>query len=160
MPFNAAVDLATNPSNAATQLSRTYDSIPPTIAISASGTSVHSGTTSTITFTLSEPSTNFTSGDVVATGGTLSGFAGTGSVYTATFTPNASSTMTGTIDVGTGTFSDAATNNNTVAATQAVISVDTIVPTITMTASGTTLYTGHTSALTFTLSEPSTNFSS
>lgn len=160
MPFNAAVDLATNPSNAATQLSRTYDSIPPTIVMSASGTNVHSGTTSLITFTLSEPSTNFTSGDVVATGGTLTGFAGTGSLYTATFVPTASSTASGLINVASGTFSDAAGNNNATGATQLAIDVDTIVPTITMTASGTSLYTAQTSLLTFTLSEPSTNFSS
>ncbi len=160
MAFNAALDLATNPSTTATQLTRTYDSIPPTIAISASGTSVHSGTTSLVTFTLSEPSTNFSSGDVVVTGGTITGFAGSGTGYTATFVPTGSSTASGLINVATGTFSDAATNNNAVAATEVVIDVDTVVPTITMTASGTNLYTPHTSALTFTLSEPSTNFSS
>lgn len=95
---------------------------------------MNSGATSAITFTLSEASTNFTAGDVTVTGGVLSAFAGAGTSYTATFTPTASSTANGTIDVAGGAFTDAADNNNIVA-TQNVILVDTIIPTVALTTS-------------------------
>jgi hypothetical protein len=132
LPIASAQDLATNNNSTATQLTRTYDSIVPTITISATPTSVNSGATSAITFTLSESSVNFGSGDVVVAGGTLSAFAGAGTAYTATFTPTPSSTANGTIDVAGSTFTDAAGNNNTLA-TQNVITVDTVVPTVVLT---------------------------
>ncbi len=157
MAIAAASDTAGNTSTAAIELVREYDSTSPTINIVANPTSVHIGDTSTITFTLSEPSTDFTAWDVVVAWGTLSAFAGSGTGYTATFTPTASSITTGTIDVASSTFTDNATNGNT-AATQATIAVDTIAPSIVIGATPTNTYIGSTSAITFTLSEPSTNF--
>ncbi len=86
------------------------DTTPPTIAVSASSTTLGLSDTSTITFTLSEASTDFVQGDVTVTGGTLSNWtAVSGTVYTATFTPNAAS---GTVSVASTKFSDAAGNFN------------------------------------------------
>lgn len=58
------------------------------------------------------------------TGGTISGFAGSGTGYTATFTPTVSSTASGLINVSAGAFTDSFGNNN-VAASQLAINVDT-----------------------------------
>jgi Ca2+-binding RTX toxin-like protein/mRNA-degrading endonuclease HigB of HigAB toxin-antitoxin module len=88
------------------------DSVAPTIAISSNDSSLTVGQTATLTFTLSEASTTFDSTDVTVLGGTLSGFAGSGSSYSATFTPTANSTIDGVISVASGTFTDAAGNAN------------------------------------------------
>jgi hypothetical protein len=113
---------------------------------------VNSGATSAVTFTLSESSADFTSTDVVVAGGTLSAFAGAGTAYTATFTPTPSSTANGTIDVAGSTFTDAAGNNNTVA-TQNVITVDTVVPTVTLTTAATNPTNNASFTVTATFSE-------
>lgn len=157
LPLSSGQDAATNGNSAATQLTRTYDFTVPTIVIGTSTGQVNSGATVGLSFTLSESSVNFASGDVTVVGGTLSAFAGAGTGYTATFTPTASTTATATIDVAGGAFTDAATNNNT-AATQATISVDTVAPTIVIGATPTSVNSGATSAITFTLSEASTDF--
>ncbi|SVB97279.1 uncharacterized protein METZ01_LOCUS250133, partial [marine metagenome] len=98
------------------------DTTAPTMAITATdGTStVSSGSTTndaalTVTFTSSETATNFASSDITVSGGTLGIFSGSGTTYTATFTPSADGAAT--IDVAASTFTDAAGNNNT-AATQ------------------------------------------
>ena len=72
------------------------DNTAPTMtitAVNASGTAVANGartmdTTLTVTFTASEPTTNFEVGDISVTGGVISNFNATSStVYTATFAP-------------------------------------------------------------------------
>jgi hypothetical protein len=70
------------------------------------------GNTATITFVLSEDSTNFNASDVTVTGGTLSGFSGSGSTYTALFTPTANSNSSGVVRVASNAFNDAAGNAN------------------------------------------------
>ena len=72
--------------------------------------------TLSLKFTASEATTTFAVGDITVSGGALSSFAATSTtVYTATFTPSGDGATT--IDVATGTFTGAASNNNT-AATQ------------------------------------------
>jgi large repetitive protein len=86
------------------------DLTAPTVAITRSGSGDKlSGATETITFTLSEASTNFSLADIVVSGGTLSGFSGSGTTYTATLTIANADTS---ISVGNGVFSDAAGNSN------------------------------------------------
>jgi hypothetical protein len=68
------------------------NSTTPTVVITAS--QVSSGASSTdeflsLTFTLNRDSNNFAASDVDVTNGSLSSFSGSGSVYTATFTPSA-----------------------------------------------------------------------
>jgi hypothetical protein len=88
------------------------DVSPPTISVASTRLTLLADQTASITFTLSEPSTDFAVTDLVVSGGTISGFTGTGTSYTATFTPNANSTTDGVISVASGKFSDAAGNLN------------------------------------------------
>ncbi|MCX7413819.1 MAG: Ig-like domain-containing protein [Planctomycetia bacterium] len=135
------------------------DVTSPTVAIGTNKATLKAGETATITFTLSESSTNFASGDVTVTGGSLSAFAGSGTSYTATFTPNASSTASGTISVAAAKFTDAAGNNNTAGALSPAITIDTIVvPRATIGTNKSSLKAGETATITFTLSKASTNF--
>ncbi|MDO8659539.1 MAG: Ig-like domain-containing protein [Candidatus Parcubacteria bacterium] len=133
------------------------DVTPPTVTIVSDKTTLKKNETAAITFTLSESSVNFASGDVSVAGGLLSAFAGSGTSYTATFTPTDNSTTLATIDVATPTFTDAAGNPNT-AATQKTMTVDTIAPTVTVTMSDVTLTVGETAVITFTFSEAPTGF--
>ena len=145
-----------NPSNFAGQ-TYTVDATAPTIAITSDKTALKSGETATITFTLSEASSTFIEADISITSGTLSNFTGSGTSYTATFTPTANITTTATFNVLANTFTDTAGNNNT-AATQLSINIDTAAPTITITSSASALKSGETATITFTLSEISANF--
>ena len=65
-----------------------------------------------MTFTLSESSSDFIESDIAISGGALSSFSGSGTTYTATFTPTADSTTSGVISVASTKFSDAAGNSN------------------------------------------------
>ena len=89
------------------------DTTPPTISISSNDSTLTVGETATISFTLSEASTNFALADVTASGGTLSNFSGSGTIYTALFTPTTNSTTNGVVSVSSTKFTDAAGNNNT-----------------------------------------------
>lgn len=133
------------------------DTVTPTISIASSTAALRAGQTATITFTLSEPSTSFTVADVTATGGTLSGFTGSGTSYSTTFTPNVGFTGSGTVSVADGAFTDAAGNANAAGALSPPLAVDTILPTITAFGSSTadgSYPIGGTVAISATLSEP------
>ena len=96
----------------------TVDNTAPTMTITA--TEVSDGETSNdatiaLTLTSSESTTNFDVNDITVTNGTLSSFTGSGTAYTATFTPSAEGATT--INVVGGAFTDLAGNNND-AATQ------------------------------------------
>ncbi len=112
-------------------------STAPTITLSSNVSSLTAGQTATITFTLSESSTNFTQSDVAVLGGTLSNFTGSGTNYSATFTPTINSTLSGVISVASGTFSSAAGKLNNDGAdadnrvTLTVNTVETNLPTVT-----------------------------
>jgi len=111
-------DAVGNNNTAATQFTWTYDITAPTMTITAAegadGFTSNDATLS-LTFTSSEPTTDFVEEDITVTNGALSSFSATSStVYTATFTPGSEEA---TIDVAASTFTDAAGNNNT-AATQ------------------------------------------
>jgi predicted lactoylglutathione lyase len=154
-------DAVGNNNTAATQFNWTYDGTAPTMTITASevsdGGTSNDGTLA-LTFTSSEATTNFVKDDITVSGGSLGALSGSGTTYTATFTPSASGATT--IDVASGKFTDAVGNNNT-AATQFNWTYDGTAPTMTITAAevsdGGTSNDG-TLALTFTSSEATTNF--
>jgi len=133
----------------------------PTMTITAAevsdgGTSYDS--TLSLTFTSSESTTDFTAGDVVVSGGTLSNFSGSGTTYTATFTPSALGATT--IDVASGVFTGTTSLCSNTAATQFNWTYSTA-PTIAITASE--VSDGDTSSdsslsVTFTTSQSTTNF--
>jgi hypothetical protein len=133
------------------------DTTVPTIAVTSSVSSLKASETATITFTLSESSTNFISTDVSATGGTLSSFSGSGTTYTATFTPEANSTTAGVVSVASSAFTDAGGNANADGSSK-TFTVDTVRPEIAITTNKTSLNVGSTATLTFTLTESSSNF--
>lgn len=84
------------------------DTIPPTIIVKSNVKRLTQSQATTITFILSEPSNNFTVGDVTVYGGTLSNFSGSGSVYTSIY----SAQFTGFVSVPSSSFSDSAGNVN------------------------------------------------
>ena len=134
------------------------DAVLPSVAITTNRSALKAGTTSTITFRLSESSRDFTVSDVAVAGGTLSAFAGSGVTYTAVFTPTVGTNGTGTITVDAGRFTDAAGNPNTAGALASPIRIDIVAPTLAITADKTSLKAGETSVLTFTLSETPVSF--
>ena len=142
-----------------TSLNIPIDTISPTIDISSNKTTLSIGETATITFTLSESATDFSSTDIDVSYGTISDFSGSGTSYTATFTPTANTTATGRILVSQNKFSDSFGNFNTVD-TSLNISIDTISPTIDISSNKTSMNYNETASITFTLSESATNFSS
>ena len=146
--------------NLAGSLSPTFaiDTKLPTVAIATSRGSLKAGDTALLTFTLSESTADFTDTDVAVTGGTLSNFTGSGTSYTATFTPTAAFTGTGTVIVAAGKFVDAAGNGNTQGTLSPSLSIDTKPPTIAITSSLTTLKAGTTALVTFRLSETAKDF--
>jgi Ca2+-binding RTX toxin-like protein len=110
----------------------TADTYHPTIAISSTKSVLKAGDTATITFTLNEASTTFALSDVAVTGGALSGFTGSGTSYTALFTLTAGATS-GVVSVASGTFTDAAGNDNfdgAEANNRVSMTVDTVAPTV------------------------------
>ncbi|WP_181176531.1 Ig-like domain-containing protein, partial [Mesorhizobium sp. B2-3-5] len=137
-----------------TATAQIIDATAPTILIGTDDSALKIGDVAHLTFTLSEASTTFTSVDVVATGGTLSNFIGSGTSYTADFTPATGSTTAATVNVAGGTFTDAAGNNN-IAAAQLSMTVDTVAPTVTITDDepGTANIAGGSVLYTFTTSE-------
>ena len=103
----------------------TVDTLKPSVTISTDDGVLKIGDVAHLTFALSEPATNFDFNDIVVTGGVLSNFAGSGTSYTADFTPLPQSNAPATVDVAAGTFTDAVGNDNN-AATQLNMTVETV----------------------------------
>jgi hypothetical protein len=122
--------------------------------VTVGSAALKAGETATITFTLSEASTNFAVGDVSATGGVLSSFTGSGTSYSATFTPTVNSTTAGRISVAAGKFTDAAGNGNMAGSHSPALVIDTVRPTVSIRRTT----TGALTTVIFTLSSVSTDF--
>ncbi len=163
-----AVDAALNESGFGNGLTLVVDTSRPSIIISSNVETLSFAETAIITFTLSEPSTDFSASDITVSGGTLSEFSGSGNSYTATFTPAPNSTTNALVSVANNKFTDTAGNSNadeTDSNNLVTISVNTIVPdstppTINITSSDLNLSIGETALITFTLSEESSDFTS
>lgn len=105
----------------------TIDTLRPTVAITASSASLTRGQTSTITFTTSSTPVLFAGEDVATSGGTFSGFTGSGTVYTATFTPQDNYKGNGSVSVAQGKFFDLAGNINVAASLALTIDTEPVV---------------------------------
>ena len=103
-----------NGNTAAPQFSIVFDNTGPSVAITSA---LSPGPTNTspipITITFSEAVTNFIQSDITAGNGTVSGFAGSGTTYTANVTPTANGTVT--VNVAAGVANDGGGNGNTAA---------------------------------------------
>jgi hypothetical protein len=154
-------DTVGNNNTASNTLSINYDTSAPTVDITRAGSSsLKSGETETITFTLSESSANFISTDITVSGGSISGFTGSGTSYTATFTPTANTNSgTGSISVAGATFTDTVGNNNTASNTLS-INYDTGAPIVSISASPSSVSSGAATTVTFTINEATTTFTS
>jgi hypothetical protein len=114
----AYTDAVGNSNTAATTFTWTFDNISPSMTITSTTDGVTIGSannnaTVELTFTSSEATTNFGEGGISLTNGTLTNFAGSGTVYTATFTPTGEGVCA--VDVAAGAYTDAATNINNLA---------------------------------------------
>ena len=156
---NKFTDAVGNDNTASTALLIAWNSNLPSVTITRAGSgAVGGGQDITITFELSEASTNFTAADLTVSSGTLTGFAGSGTTYTATWTPAASGSGTASISVAANRFTDSAGNNNT-ASTALSIVWNANLPSVNITRAGSgAAGTGQTITLTFELSEISVNF--
>jgi len=147
-------DAAGNPNTAGALASPIrIDIVAPSLTITADKTALRAGEATVLTFTLSETPASFTSSMVTVTGGTLSNFAGSGTTYTAKFTPTANFTGTGTVSVNAGRFFDAAGNANLAGSLSPALPIDTKLPTVAVATSQARLKSGDTALLTILLWE-------
>ncbi|MBJ2130619.1 tandem-95 repeat protein [Alteromonas sp. IB21] len=156
VPANAAQDTAGNNSTAAAQLSASFDSTAPSVAITSNLSGATTNGAFTATFTFSEDVTGFTAADVATNNANVSNFsANSASVYTATITPTSDGTVT--VDVPANAAQDAAGNNST-AATQFSTSFDGTAPSVTITSNLSGATTNGAFTATFSFSEDVTGF--
>ena len=164
---NAVLTLATPgaANSLAANKALVVDGVRPTLAsaITISDTALKIGDTATVTFTFAEAVTGFTTVDVTAPNGSLSNLTtGDGGItWTATLTPNASTTAASnvlTLDY-TG-IADSSGNVGTGTATSGNYAVDTARPSLAsaITISDTALKIGDTATVTFTFTEAITGF--
>ncbi|MBI5094586.1 MAG: hypothetical protein HZB26_19400, partial [Candidatus Hydrogenedentes bacterium] len=151
------VDVAGNSNTAATQLSRTYDSVAPTVSMSSAAGATTNSNPIPVTVTFSEGVTGFTSGDITAGNATVSGFAGSGSSYSFNLTPSGQGAVTA--DIAGGVCVDAAGNGNT-AATQLSRTYDSVPPTVAMSSPASSPTNTSPIPVTVTFSESVTGFTS
>lgn len=135
------------------------DATAPTVSISSNTSTLKAGEAATITFTFSEQVSDFTLGDLTATGGTLSNFSTTTDplVYTVTFTPSAGFSGSASVTLGNNLYTDIAGNNGS-GSSSPTLTVDTIIPTLSISSNHSNLKAGETGLITFTFSEAPSGF--
>ncbi|MYN38119.1 DUF4347 domain-containing protein [Duganella sp. FT109W] len=135
------------------------DVTAPTVVVSSDTSTLKAGQSATISFIFSEAPSGFTLGDLIATGGTLSGFAATSNplVYTVVLTPTPGFNGSASVTLGNNLYTDTAGNDGSGASSPA-ISVDTLAPTLAITSSASALKVGETATVTFTFSDAPTGF--
>lgn len=112
-----------NSGSASDTLEVTADTAAPVLTLEGVPETFEAGDIFSLTFTFSENVTGFDAGDIGVTGGTLSGFSGGPSVFTATLTTDGTSNVT--VTVAEGAAEDAAGNLSTAAsATSTMNSVE------------------------------------
>jgi Domain of unknown function (DUF4347)/Bacterial Ig-like domain len=84
------------------------DISPPTIVVPCDKNSLIKRQTGAINFLINSSVSDFDFTDINLAGGTLNSFAGSGTTYTASFTPAANSNANGTVSIESNRFSDAA----------------------------------------------------
>lgn len=123
----AFTDAAGNQNVTPITTTQAVDTVSPTVTITDDKADVVSSAI-LYTFTLSEPSSDFTVEDITVTGGTTGEFTAIDSThYTLSVTPDPNSTTPVTVNIAVGAFTDAAGNRNVVI-TQNSQGVDTVAP--------------------------------
>jgi hypothetical protein len=144
---------------AVTTTSYVLDTTAPTVAVSSDTSTLKVGQSATISFTFSEAPSGFTLGDLIATGGTLSGFTATSNplVYTVVLTPTTGFNGNASVTLNNNLYSDAAGNDGS-GGSSPLISVDTLAPTLAITSSASALKAGESATITFTFSDAPSTF--
>ncbi|WP_032038828.1 Ig-like domain-containing protein, partial [Acinetobacter sp. 742879] len=136
------------------------DIVPPTLAITADDLALAAGETANISFTFSEAVTGFDASDITVVGGALTGLTTTDNItWTAVFTPDGTGTAP-SITVADNSYTDLAGNLGTgdvLDGTDGFV-VDTVAPTLAITADDLALAAGETANISFTFSEAVTGF--
>ena len=151
---NGAADTVGTLNTAATQLTRTADVSPPSVSLATTAPSSINGAF-VVTATFSKPVTGFDVADVAVGNGAVSGFSGSGAVYTFTVTPAADGAVT--VDVASGAAADTGANGSTAAA-QLTRTADVTPPSVSL-ATAAPSSTNGSFVVTATFSEPVTGFS-
>ena len=128
---NVAQDAAGNGNVAASPLSRTYDSVAPTVTLTSTAPNPTKTSPIPFTATFNEAVTDFVVGDITVSNGTIGNFiAVSGTVYTFNVTPTGEGVVT--VNIASGVAQDAAGNGN-VAASPLSRTYDSVAPTVTLT---------------------------
>ncbi|MBC3807178.1 DUF4347 domain-containing protein [Undibacterium seohonense] len=102
----------------------------PILTIGSSSAALKAGETATITFNFSEAQVGFAANDVAVAGGILSNFGGSGSSYSANFTPTAGANQgSANISVMSGTYTDVY-GNSSAAGSSTTLAFDTRTPAV------------------------------
>ncbi|WP_338846529.1 Ig-like domain-containing protein [Massilia sp. W12] len=152
---NAFKDVAGNGNLAANSLQVGVDTIKPAITISSDLAKIGPAG-GTLHFKLSEASKNFTFDDIQVKNGVLSNFSGSGTDYSATFTPDKGMDGKTEVSVAAGSFSDAQGNMNE--AGSVTLLVDTVAPNAKMSSDKALLGANQTAVITITLDEIAAGF--
>ncbi len=154
---NAAQDAAGNGNLVSSTLTRVFDSVQPTVTINSSAPNPTNTSPIPVTVTFSKPVTDFTSGDVTVSNGTISAFTGSGTDYSFNVTPTGNFTVT--VGIAAGVAHDVASNPN-LAAVSLTRTYDTVAPTAVISSSVSSPTNALPIPFTVTFSEPVTGFTS
>ncbi len=155
VPAFSVQDMAGTALLSTTQLAFSLDITPPSLSIDANNSIFSAGGSSTITFTFSKEVDDFNLTDVLVSGGNLSDFQGSGSIYTATFIQFGDTLPS--IEVSAGVTYDLAGNANT-ASTGPLFSLDFQAPSLLISALKTDLLPSESTTITFNFSETVIDF--
>jgi Mg-chelatase subunit ChlD len=114
----------------------TIDTKNPTVAVNIVNASMNEDSgTSNVTFTFSEAPVGFVQSDITVVGGTLSGFAGSGTSYSAIFTPTQNFNGTASVSVAAGSYMDVVGNPGAAGSDSIIINPVNDPPTLSLDAS-------------------------
>ena len=144
--------------NYAEQSEFSVDTENPTVTVDIVDTSLNdTDSVSVVNFMFSEVTTDFDATDLSAVGGSISGFSGSGTTYSATFTATDGFSGTGSVTVTAASYTDP--SGNTGATGSDSVSIDRLNPTVTVDIVDTSLNdTDSVSVVNFTFSEVTTDF--
>lgn len=127
---SVCTDLAGNNNSAALQVSRTFDSVNPTLTLTTTAPDPTNTSPIPVTATFSENVTGFDLGDISVVNGAAGNLLGGPSIYTFDVTPSVPGPITVTIDVGAAGAQDSAGNGNDAAISTINIEYDSVKPTV------------------------------
>ena len=156
IPAGSATDDAGNENSASDTLSRTYDSIGPTVSLSTEATEPTNASPFVVTVEFSESVNGFSDTDIGIGNGSISDFSGSGSSYTFNVSPAGQGPVT--VNVPAGSATDDAGNENSASATLSR-TYDSVVSTVSLSSEATEPINASPFAVTVEFSESVNGFS-